>query len=420
MDISAAELSADPSRVARSFNLFTPGLDPHELFAALRERCPAAWSDEIGGHWLVTRSDDISMVLRDYETFSNVYDFPPGHGAHDPRVPVNYDPPEQTAYRQVFAPWFSPTVVESIEDATRQQAVELLDGLVGRDSCEFVTEFAQPFASLVFIPFLGLSADELDELLVLHHDLVVRLHSPSADNEGEQTVRRAEERLRVKINDALDLRAAMEQPPDDIFSRMLQARLPDGRPFSREELFSAVTFFFAAGLGTIKHTLSLAIWFLGTHPEYRDQLVEDPSLIPGAVEEFLRYFATVTDIRRTTRDIELHDVALQEGTMVLCPLASAGRDPEAHDDPERIDFRRSPNRHIGFGVGPHRCLGSHLARMELRVALEEIHRRMPAYTVDASAQPEWTWGLLFGIGSLPMTIATPQPSPPRAQAAGDL
>ena len=393
---------------ARTFNVFAPAQDPHALFGGLRERCPVAWSDEAGGYVMVTRSDDIFAILTDPATVSSAYDWPPGHETLGPRIPVNFDPPVHTAYRKSFLSLFSPAVVNGIEEAVRHKAVELLRPIVAKDACDFVAEFCKPFPSLVFLPFLGLSADELDELLTLHDEIFVLLHSgPSQDGDRERTVRLAEERLRVKVNESLDARAAMQHPPDDIFSSLLSARLPDGRPFSREEMLSTISLFFGAGLGTIKNTLSMAMWFLGTHPDYRDQLVNDPTLIPGAVEEFLRYFATVVIPRLVTRDVDLHDTTLKGGTIVLCPLPSAGRDPRAHDDPELIDFHRRPNRHYGFGAGPHRCLGSHLARMELRVAFEEIHRRMPNYSVDPSMPPDWTWGLLFGIGSLPMTVGLP-------------
>jgi cytochrome P450 len=397
--------AGDIAGAVETFNIFQPQVEPHALFSELRESCPVGLSNEVGGFALVTRSEDIYAVLKDPATFSNAYDWPPGHETLGPRIPVNYDPPIHTGYRQVFAPWFSPTVVESIEDATRQKALELLGPIAAKEECDFVAEFCQRFPSLVFLPFLGLDADELDDLLSLHHDIFILLHSgPSGDGGSERTVRSAEEKLRVKVNVLLDKRLVMPEPPDDIFTRLLNSRLPDGRALTREEMLSSISLLFGAGLGTVKFTLSMAMWFLGTHPDYRDQLVEDPELIPGAVEEFLRYFATVVDIRRATRDVDLHDTTLKRGTILLCPLASAGRDPDAHENPDLIDFRRTPNRHYGFGAGPHRCLGSHLARMELRVALEEIHRIMPDYSVDPSTPPRWTWGLLFGMESLPLTV----------------
>ena len=402
------DMSDNVVSAARTFNVFAPEQDPHALFGDLRKTCPVAWSDQAGGYSLATRSDDIFAILKDPVTFSSAYDWPKGHETLGPRVPVNFDPPEHTAYRKAFLPLFSPAVVSGIEEAARRQAVELLRPIAAKDKCDFVAEFCKPFPSLVFVPFLGLSADEIDELLTLHHEIFILLHSgPSQDGDRERTVRLAEERLRVKVNESLNARAAMRHPPDDIFSSLLNARLPDGRPFSRDEMLSTISLFFGAGLGTIKNTLSMAMWFLGTHPDYRDQLVDDAALIPGAVEEFLRYFATVVIPRLVTRDVDLHDKTLKQGTIVLCPLPSAGRDPRTHDDPELIDFHRSPNRHYGFGAGPHRCLGSHLARMELRVAFEEIHRWMPDYRVDPNTPPDWTWGLLFGLGSLPMTVGSP-------------
>jgi len=391
---------------AADFNLFDPAQEPHSLYGELRTSCPVARSEELGGYTLVTRAEDIYSVMTDPSTFSNQYDWPPGHQTLGPRVPANYDPPEHTAYRRTFAPLFSPAVVSSIEGATRAKAVELLERVAAKEGpCDFVADFCQPYPSLVFLPFLGLSADELEELLELHEQIFIMLHrGPSLDGGTEQMVRLAEEKLRVKVNEALDARTSADRPPNDIFSSLLAARLPDGRLLSREEILATISLLFGAGLGTIKNTLAMTMWFLGTNSEYRDLLVHEPSLIPGAVEEFLRYFALVVVPRLVTRDTELHDTSLPRGTIVLCPLSSSGRDPSAHSNPEVIDFKRNPNRHYGFGAGPHRCLGSHLARMELRVALEEIHLRMPNYSVDPTAKPEWTWGLVCGMASLPLTV----------------
>jgi cytochrome P450 len=397
---------------AREFDIFqlTPG-DPYPLLREMQTAgCPIAHSDRLGGYWILTKYEDVMRVLRDPKIFSSDENFLPS--THDPvfgkAIPLQIDRPEHTFYRKIMAPFFSPAAIETMRDKTRAAAIELLEPIAEQERVEFVETFCGPFPGLVFLPLLGLSRDELRDLLRLHAELLEFNRDPNVPGIADKRIV-ASEAVRDRIEQVLAAREGREQQPDDIVKGLLDATTPDGakdgrRLLERQELVRIYRLFFSAGLDTVKNTLSMAMWFLATHPEHRRQLVDDPSLIPGAVEEFLRHFAPTSFYRILTEDQQFGDVTIRKGEMVLLPTLVANHDPDRFPDPDNIDFTRSPNPHVGLGAGPHRCAGSHLARMELQVALEEIHRIIPEYELAPGADPQWHGGTIIGVDDLELVI----------------
>jgi cytochrome P450 len=190
---------------------------------------------------------------------------------------------------------------------------------------------------------------------------------------------------------------------DDLVNAALSWEI-DGEKISDDDLVAFFLLMFEAGLDTVTNELSYATWHLATHPEDRQRILDDPALIPFAIEEFLRYYAIVTPSRKAMADVVHHGCPIKKGDMVYLPLAAATRDPREFPEADRVVIDRSPNNHIAFGAGPHRCLGSHLARREMRIALEEWHKRIPSYEVPEGADvPEYI-GVQMGIQSLPLRL----------------
>jgi len=408
--VSAA--GACPIEGAGRFSTFDV-LGVEEPFPILRElapHCSSAWSEAMGGFWYLTRYEDILEALRRPDVFSSEATFLPRtkHPVFGPEIPIHIDRPAHTEYRRIIAPHFAPQAVAAMEAPIRANARELLAPMIAAGGGEFVAAFAEPFPAASFLPLLGLDRADLDELITLLDEILLTAQlGPSEDDSRERRRDTAMRSLRDRINAILDARDLMSDPPEDIVTGLLRSRFAD-RPLSRDEILRMIRLFFAAGLDTIKHTLSMSMWFLATHPDHRRQLIEDPSSIPGATEELLRYFSTVTSYARlVTRDIEFAGAPMKAGDMVLLPIIAANRDAGRFAEPDVVDFARMPNPQLGYGAGPHRCAGSHLARLELRVALEEIHRLMPSYAMASGFEPVRTGGQVSGIPELPIVIGSP-------------
>jgi cytochrome P450 len=279
------------------------------------------------------------------------------------------DPPEHRPYRQALAPFFAPKAVAAKSAVIGEVCNGLLDGLVARGECEFVADFAQPFPTTIFTAMLGLPDSESKQFVewnsVLLHDY-------------DDPARRAA--AGVEINDYLrnliDERAADRR--DDLVSNLLATTIED-RPVSRDEVQNFTFLLFVAGLDTVTAGLSFAFRFLAENPGHRRQLVDNPELITGAVEELLRVFSFVNTARTAVRNVEFAGVPMKAGDRVLVSTTLASMDPDEFPDPLTADFARRANRHLAFGAGPHRCAGSHLAREELRTAVREFHQRVPDY-----------------------------------------
>ncbi|RAY12612.1 cytochrome P450 [Actinomadura craniellae] len=368
----------------------------HANLDELRERHAAFRSDAGQGFWVLTRHDAILAAYQDPELFSSraitVLDADPPYQW----IPVMLDPPEHTTWRRLLRPLFTPARATAMSDQIRRRCARLVDELAERGSCDFVTDFARVFPTTIFLETMGLPTERLQEFLGWEYTI---LHQPPSP-QWLDARRAAMGEVAACFTELIAERR--RAPQDDIVSAALDFEI-DGRPVTDQELLSLCVLLFLAGLDTVTAALSYSFWHLARHDADRARIAADPGVVPAAVEELLRAHSLVLPGRKVTRDVEFHGCPMKAGDMVLLPISSATRDPRAFPDPQAVDFDRSPNKHIAFGAGPHRCLGSHLARQELQIALQEWHARIPDYRIPDGAPVTEHSGQVIGLDTLPLT-----------------
>ncbi|GAA4546613.1 cytochrome P450 [Pseudonocardia xishanensis] len=386
-----------PSELVVDFDITDPALAvPHEMLSALQEKTPVAWSPLHGGHWILTRYADCYDACRDWETFS-VANAQVPRITTEPSIPNEIDPPAHKSYREILNPLFSPRRMKALEEQIRRVAVELIDAFAARGTCDFVTEFAQPITAGTFVALMGWPAEHAAMFDRWTTDLLVG--KPGGTPEEDAAVRGA-------ANDAVfgyfgDMIARRDDPrADDVMKLLFAARYEGERPLTDDELRKMLWLLMVGGLHTVRGVLSFGMLHLIKDPAQRAALTADPSLSTAAAEELLRIDSPVALGRLVAKRTELRGVTLEPGDRVLLMSSAAGRDGEVFDEPHALRLDRSVNRHLAFGAGVHRCVGSHLARIEIRVALEEIHRRMPDYALDGD--PVFHHSQVRGLEHLPL------------------
>lgn len=376
-------------------NPFDPAVatDPQPHYRRLREECPVGRIDfGIGGGGTVIITDyaNVHRALRTPEMFSSSMEAVP-IGQDRPLIPLQLDPPEHAKYRRLLDPEFSPACAASLEGETRALVNSLVDGFADAGRCDFHAELATPLPSTIFLRLMGLSAGDT-EMFLRWRDNIIRPDVPPGDIEAAERVRdETGQAMYAYFEQAIDAR--LEQRDDGLFSRLIDAEV-EGVRLTREEILDITYLLMLGGLDTVTATLDCAIAYLARHPEHRRALVDDPALVPSAVEELLRWESPVVGVPRVVKkDCTFGGVDLHAGEHVMVIVGSANTDERELDDAGTVDLARTPNRHLAFGGGPHRCLGSHLARMELRVALEEFHRRIPEYEIEPGAEIAFSPGI---------------------------
>ena len=320
-------------------------------------------------------------LLRHHELFSSRVEL--GLGNVRPLIPLNVDPPMHSKYRKLLDPLFAPKRMDEQEADITRRVNGFIDAFIDRGECNFSEEFADLFPSSVFLGLMGLPEDEMRMFLRLRDGI---LHpekwdaSAMLDMDARNAVMQAAgQEIYEYFGNLIDERR--RSPAGDIITRFLAAEI-DGEKLSRDDILDICFLFLIAGLDTVSDTLTCSYAFLATHPEHRRMIVDDPAIIPMAVEELLRWESPVPSgvPRVATCPVDLPGgVHIAEGTSVLPNYGAANVDPDTFDDPLDVRFDRENNPHIAFGGGVHRCLGSHLARRELRITLREWHRRIPDY-----------------------------------------
>ncbi len=358
--------------------------NPQELYAGLRQ---VGSVTVIDGHALVAGDDAVRHVLQHPEVYSSGIDAV--HiGQVRPLIPLQIDPPEHKTFRRILDPLFSPKQVALLEESTRSLVRQYIQLVADRGGCNFHEAVAEPLPTTVFLRLLGLPESRLQEFLVLK-DGIIRPDTLDPD-ERIRMVDATGAKIYAILQEVLDAR--VEEPRDDFMSLFLDAEV-DGHTLTHEQILDIGYLFFLAGLDTVTASLDCIIAFLAQHPEHRRRLVDDPAVIPHAVEEILRWETPVQGvIRITTEDTELAGCPIEKATPVRVVLGSGNTDEAVWDRPDTVDFDRTGNKHLAFGGGAHRCLGSHLARMELRVALEEWHAAVPDYSLVEGNE------LLYSVG----------------------
>ncbi|UIX29392.1 cytochrome P450 [Streptomyces sp. GQFP] len=393
--------------LGHDYDHYDPGfaLDPHAEYATLRSKCPVAHTENYGGFHILSKYADVSEVLHDAARFSSwPADTPPTPGHNRALIPLEVDPPEHRRYRMIVDPLFRPKAIAHIADSVRTYAVRLVDGMLEKREFDFVTEFAQPYPSAVFLSLVGLdfSVERRDQLCawagtILHTTTDGVRHG---DAEAQTAARlRAGKELNNFLRGLLDER--LESPGDDIISVLVNARMAGQRKLEYKEILNFAYVLVLAGLDTVTTALGFSFMHLARRPDLQDRLAADPSLIPGAIEELLRYEPIVHMSRTVTEQCVIRDTQLRPGDRVVLPLASAHRDEDAFEHADELLIDREPDRTMVFGAGNHRCLGSHLARLEMTIAFEEILRRVPRFSLPDGARLAAHGGQTRSLATLP-------------------
>lgn len=370
-----------------------------ETMARMRELCPVAHSDAYDGFWVVTRYEDALDVAQNWQTYSSAHGLSAtGHSRTVVRnLPVEADPPEQRIFKRLINPFFTPAAVAPWEEPTRELVTRLIDDFIEDGGCEFMDAFARPLPSLAFFRF-ALGAPAADLKKVAH--MASRSSVPTAPD-----ARECWQGLYDWIKDFVKQRRG--QPPrDDVVDAVLNAEI-DGRPITEDEIIGTVQLLILGGLETTAGALGLMFVRFCRQPEIPALLRNKPELIPKAVEELLRLDGSFVSVGRTAvRDGQLDGHTIKEGDRVLIHWASANRDAAEFPDPDEFDLDRARNRHFAFGAGPHRCAGSNLARLNLRVALEETLRRLHDIKLADDADIGYHAGLTRSPLRLPITFTS--------------
>ncbi len=371
--------------------------NPQPVFKLLRDDTPVMAIDlPTGRGVLLTRKEEIDQALRHPEIFSSNMDAVDLKNKR-PMIPLQIDPPEHKKFRKLLDPLFSPHKMAPMDDEVSALVNQLIDGFIDRGEVDFAKEFSVPFPSQVFLTLLGLPLDELDRFLTMK-DGIIRPDHVTGKRYGSQEARDYQQKTADSVydyfNEILDEREVERR--SDLLSHFLDAEV-EGDRLSREDILDICFLFLIAGLDTVTATLDCMFSFLAQHPEQRRQLVEDPGLIPNAIEELLRWETPVMGVARVAvEDTELAGCPVHAGDQIMIMIGSANTDEAEFPDADEVRFDREVNRHIAFGGGIHRCLGSNLARLELRVALREWHKRIPDYEVA----PDHTLVYTAGIRSI--------------------
>jgi cytochrome P450 len=367
--------------------------NPQPVFKLMREEPVMSVDLPSGKGILLSRKAEIDEALRHPEVFSSNMDAVDLKNKR-PMIPLQIDPPDQRKYRKLLDPIFAPRKMTAMDEEVSALVNRLIDQFIDRGEVDFAKEFSVPFPSQVFLTLLGLPLEELDTFLTMK-DGIIRPDHVTGKRYGSKEAGEYQQKVADSVydyfNKVLDQREVERK--DDILSHFLDAEM-EGDSLTREDILDICFLFLIAGLDTVTATLDCMFSFLAQHPEQRQQLVDDPSLIPNAIEEMLRWETPVMGIARVAvTDTELNGCPIGAGDQVMIMIGSANTDEAEFPDADVVRFDREINRHLAFGGGIHRCLGSHLARMELRVALREWHKRIPEYEIESGHTLEYTAGI---------------------------
>ena len=385
---------------ATDYDIFNPEYvnDPFRIWDTLRDSCPIAHTDRWGGSWLPTRYDDVTAIARDIETFPSGGGIAVIHpvtglpGSSQPQLlpygvpPISSDPPLHTWTRRLILPWMSPQKSLSYEPMTQALCNRLIDGFINQGRADLAADYAQQIPVRVIAHILGVPAEMSDTFTGWVRDVLEFAFDAERRQRGTQGV------IEFFIS---ALAARRENPGDDLISELLHTEI-DGKPIEEPIIIGMCSLMLIAGVDTTWSAIGSSIWHLATHPEDRRRLVAEPELMPTAIEEFLRAYSPVTMARRLMEDVEYKGCPMKAGERVLMNFPGANRDPEVFENPDQVILDRAINRHVAFGAGIHRCAGSNLARMELRVAIESWLARIPEFDLLDPTEVTWAGGQVRG------------------------
>jgi cytochrome P450 len=407
-DLSPAVARPDhiPESAVYDFDYFRdPALldDPHERIGEiLRDAPPVFWTPRNEGSWVVTGYRENYEASRDTEAFSSdmmpiadrkaLLAFVPG-ATHIPLpTPINMDPPSHTIYRAPLQKAFSPKAMLAQREKIRELADRLIDAVIDQGHCDFISDISEPLPVQVFLKMMGLPVDRAMEFRGLVHEFMAPMASP------------LDPVLRMrKVADAMkdEIEARRTDPQDDLISLLWSSEI-DGKAMTHEVMEDFAVLLFIAGLDTVINGMGYGIRHLARNAELQNELRDNPKLIVEAAEELLRRYTFTIPTRRVARDTELGGFSMKAGDRLMLFLPAADLDAREFDNPETFNMERENNVHIAFGVGPHRCLGSHLARIELQVIYEQMLARLPVFRLDENKPAKFHGGNIIAIDSLPL------------------
>jgi cytochrome P450 len=345
----------------------------------------------LGGSVMVSSRKLVSETLQNPEMFSSADLIEQGNTR--PLIPLGIDPPDHGRYRTLLDPLFSPRRMQAQEADITERVNHFIDGFIDRGTCDFTAEFAELFPSSVFLGLMGLPWEQLDTLVRLRDGLLHPGTSEMTAHERSAIQRETAQQVYAYFNRILDHRTA--DPRDDVLSALISEQTDRGK-LTRDEALSICFVLLTAGLDTVTDSLTCFWAYLARHPQQRHRIATDPDVIDRAVEELLRWETPVPFVVRWARqDTTIGDQVVTAGHHVLVNLSSGNLDPAEFSDPLEVNLDRRGNPHLAFGGGPHRCLGSHLARRELRIALREWHRRIPEYALTPGYEVRYRPPLRF-------------------------
>jgi cytochrome P450 len=350
-----------------------------EMGDQLRETSPVYFNTFAQGYWVFTRHDAVRDIYKTPDLFSSESITPWEPNPIYRFVPTQIDAPDHIKYRRIVNPWFSPRAMDAAEPAMRALCRQLVEDVAAEGECNFVAEFGLRFPTEAFLSVAGIDTSDADLFVTWVEDFFSGF---GGDPAGLDAMGKALDGIREYWVAALAERRDEPDPrAGDLASHLLNSTFDD-RPLTDAELLDMLTVLVLAGLDTTRATLGYIFWHLATNPEHRRRLVDEPELIPTAVEEALRYYPIVYgDGRKVTRDAEFYGVQLKQGDMVYALVSGANRDPRAYERADEFVLDRKRNNHMGFANGPHRCLGMHLARRELQIAVQEWLRVIPDFHI---------------------------------------
>jgi cytochrome P450 len=375
--------------------------DPYPVQDDLRRRCPIAHTGRFGGGWLPTRYADVAAIAYDTGRFSSRaivmgnYRPPLDVAPVGEAPPISSDPPFHHDARKLLLPAFTKTAVTRLEPGTAAYCHELLDGLDGQPVIDAARDYAQHIPVRVIAAMLGFPPEDGPQFREFVANTLEGINRPP--DEHLEADRRLTDYLLVQVRDHLD------HPRDDLTTHLLNAELY-GQKLDPFHVVGTMILLLIAGIDTTWSAIGASLWHLAKHPADRARLVAEPGLLPAAMEEFLRAYAPVTMARLVRDDITWQGADMKAEDWILLSFPAANRDPAQFDRADEVIIDREANRHAAFGLGIHRCLGSHLARMELRVALEAWLQRIPDFTLADPSAVTWAAGQVRGPRTLPIRV----------------
>ena len=370
--------------------------DPFPIWDELRQDCPIAHTDRYLGAYLPTRYEDVRAIANDSDHFSsrrvvvrNVRSDDPA-----PAPPITSDPPHHKPMKRLLLPTFTVAAVAQLEPKARAICNELIDSFIADGRCDAAQPYTRDIPVKVIAHMLGVPEGDSDKFILWIHQI---LELGITDHE---ILEQAGDEMSDYFAHYVDLRR--KDPGDDLISQLIAARLDDGEPLDDEHLRGMLNLLLIAGIDTTWSAIGSSLWHLSRVPADRERLIDEPDLMPLAVEEFLRAYAPVTMAREVMKDAEVGGCPIKAGNMVLLSFPAANRDPAMFPEADKVILDRKENRHAAFGLGIHRCVGSNLARMEISVALQEWLKRLPQFSPNGEVA--WSEGTVRGPRSLPLAF----------------